>query len=657
LILAPTRPLCNQHSIFLQNHLVADKENIKTITGEDNLLIRREKWKGTVLCATPQITARDISRDIVKIDDFSLIIFDEAHRAVGNYAYCKIGKCVNENSNVRMIGMTASIPHEEHRVKEILLNINLKKIEFRDEKSSDVKPYIHKTEINWIKISLPLFLENIRNNLRKAIFNYVKNLRAAGIKTGSNSAISMNKLLELRSEVESKGNYDIRTELTSAIRLTHAINLLETQTIESFLKFYDRLQNNRGIGIQKMMKDPNVRSAFESARGASILGLEHPKINELKKQLKSIGNNEKAIVFSSYRDSVDDIFRSLSEAGYRVKYLIGKSGKGQRQREQVKTIEDMKNGHIDILVSTQVGEEGLDITQCNLVVFYDNVPSAIRFVQRRGRTGRISRGRIVVLIAKGTKEEAYFWSSRRKINLAKKTASKFGKLNSQIVNPLDKYLRKNENSPIVQVDKRESALTIHGLKELGCQVDETILEVGDFIVSDDIIVERKTSSDFVKSVIDGRLFNQLVAMRNSCKKPLLIIEGEKRRAAGLGSSALYGAFASILSDFQITIFNTANIEETIQFIFHLARREQMERNKRITIRHGKKPISIVEKQKYIISGLPNINSVLADKLLRELRTLANIFNADESQLLNIDGIGKKIAQNIWELSNKEYDIN
>ncbi|MFQ6134398.1 MAG: ERCC4 domain-containing protein, partial [Nitrososphaerales archaeon] len=314
----------------------------------------------------------------------------------------------------------------------------------------------------------------------------------------------------------------------------------------------------------------------------------------------------------------------------------------------------MRNGLFDILVATQVGEEGLDISECSLVVFYDNVPSAVRFIQRRGRTGREAPGRVVVFVAKGTKDEAYYWSARRKIQRSRQVAAKLERSKRDTEGPMDRYVDRRKTSPLVYVDTRESLLLVEGLKKLGCRVDVKALPVGDFVASSDIVIERKTVEDFVKSVIDGRLFRQLAAMREAYQRPVLIVEGERSRAVGIGAASLFGALASVVSDFQISIFMSSGEDETSQIIFHIAQREQIEKKKEVRIRSGRKPTSLADTQKFVVAGLPGVSNVLAERLLKELKTVVNIFNADEGELKRIEGVGGKLAGRIREISTKEY---
>ena len=108
--------------------------------------------------------------------------------------------------------------------------------------------------------------------------------------------------------------------------------------------------------------------------------------------------------------------------------MIGKAGKtGLKQKKQIETVQKFRDGDYDVLIATRVGEEGLDISEVNLVVFYDNVPSSIRYVQRRGRTGRKNAGRLVVLIAKNTIDETYYWIGKRKMASGKDMGEKISK--------------------------------------------------------------------------------------------------------------------------------------------------------------------------------------------------------------------------------------
>ena len=426
IFLAPTRVLVHQHSRFLQDNLALPVDKVSVITGEDYINYRQDMWESAVICATPQIMKLDMKRELVRVDRLSLLIFDEVHRATGDYAYTAIAADVRERTkNIRTLGMTASLPSENNKVKEIFRVLGSDRIEFRDNDSEDVKPYIQETNIEWIMLDLPENIKKISSLLKEVHLSYIDEIRTGGFNIPREA--NLRPLLEIRHRVEREGRYDLRVAVYSAIRLVHALGLLETQGISSFLRFIDRLtKKTRAIGQKKLLTNASLLEAYEIARGSKLLGLEHPKLSKLHEVLSSLRHGDKAMVFTSYRDSVDEIYQQLIRRGHRAGVLIGKSGEtGQSQDEQLRSIDRLRNGEYDILIATQVGEEGLDISECRLVVFYDNVSSAVRYIQRRGRTGRRAPGRVVSFIAKGTRDEAYLYLVRKRIEQARRTVSNF----------------------------------------------------------------------------------------------------------------------------------------------------------------------------------------------------------------------------------------
>jgi Fanconi anemia group M protein len=200
--------------------------------------------------------------------------------------------------------------------------------------------------------------------------------------------------------------------------------MLEAHGITPFLKFCGRAQAKKGVGVKELFEaDPNFTRAIHLAKSAQLKGIEHPKIQKLDEILKTISG--KALIFSSYRDSVDIIYKKLTEMGLSAGILIGKAGEaGLKQKKQIETVQKFRDGEFNILVATRVGEEGLDISEVNQVIFYDNIPSSIRFIQRRGRTGRKDTGKLIVLMAKDTIDERYYWIGKRKMTAAKSMGEK-----------------------------------------------------------------------------------------------------------------------------------------------------------------------------------------------------------------------------------------
>jgi ERCC4-related helicase len=659
LILAPTRVLVHQHYSFLGDHLSLAKQEIGVLTGEDANEERQAAWSRRVVCATPQVVQSDMENNRIKLEEFSIIIFDEVHRAVGNHAYSTIASVYNEvRTDGRVIGMTASLPSDREKIQEIVSKLRITKVEIRDEKSDDVKPYVFKTDVNWIELELSPPLRSIQKLTKEALDFRLKMLEDASlIKRSNYGAIRLKDLLNLRLKVDRVQSTQLKNALYSSIRLFHALNLVETQSLAAYKKFMDRLmERKRAYGMGELLDDSQVKEAYEQARGALIAGTEHPKMSKLLELVEKVREGERAIIFASYRDTVDMIYSQLRSKGFKAGYLIGKSGEGgQSQKSQIRSLEQLKEGVYDILVATQVGEEGLDVAECNIVVFYDNVPSAVRFVQRKGRTGRRREGRIYVLMTKGTRDEAYYWLSRRRVRDARRIATSLvGQKEKK--GPLDKFVgsAQEENLPLIYVDTREIPELVDRLRARGAHVEVKQLDFGDFVVSSELVIERKTLDDFVKSIFDGRLFSQLSNMNQKYARPILLVQGDKKHLSGIGESAFYGALSSVLADFSIPIYFASNERETTEMIFHLARREQLDKKRDTRIREGRKPLTMAETQRYIVSGIPGVSGVLADRLLSNAETIEKLFSASELDLLKVEGIGQVMARRIRELATGKY---
>ena len=422
LFLAPTRVLVNQHYEFLKNNLTLD--DISLITGEDTIQKRTKLWNNSVICATPEIARNDLDRGIVTPEQFTLVIFDEVHRTVGDYAYSGIAQRF-EDSSARILGMTATLPSEKEKATEILTRLKIASVAERTEDSLDVKPYTQETNTEWINVELPDELKAIQTLLKSSLDQRYDTLRENGIKLASQQSLSA--LLRIRQFVLNTNRRSAKP-LFTAIRIHYALTMLEVHGITPFLKFCARAQAKKGIGVKELFEvDPNFTRAVSLAKDAQSKGIEHSKIPKLKEILDSVPG--KALIFTSYRDSVDLIYNKLIEMGVSAGILIGKAGDaGLKQKKQIETVQKFRDGIFQVLVATRVGEEGLDIAEVNQVIFYDNVPSSIRFIQRRGRTGRKDTGKLVVLIAKNTIDETYYWIGKRKITASKGMGKKMTKI-------------------------------------------------------------------------------------------------------------------------------------------------------------------------------------------------------------------------------------
>ncbi|MDE1861861.1 MAG: DEAD/DEAH box helicase [Thaumarchaeota archaeon] len=438
LFLAPTRVLANQHFEFLKSNLLLD--DVTLITGEDPLARRKKLWISSVVCATPEIVKNDLDRQIVSPSQFSLLIFDEAHRTVGEYAYAGIAERFSKLP-VRVLGMTATLPSEREKAAEMLRILKISTIAQRTEESPDVQPYVQQTDTQWVSVDLPYEMKEIQHCIKASIESQYQELGRLGLRLSTSRSLS--ELLRSRKFVLQQ-NKKAAKPLFTAIRLVHALNVFESHGITSFLRFCDRTREKKGVGIKDLFEnDPNFSRAVRLAREAQQKGIEHSKITKLQEIIKGLPG--KVLIFTSYRDSVDVIHKKLTEMNIPAGFLIGKAGEtGLKQSKQVETVQKFREGQYKALIATRVGEEGLDISEVNTVIFFDNVPSSIRYVQRKGRTGRKDYGRLIVLIAKGTTDETYYWIGKRKVSAANKMGEKMSKILKEQAIPqksgLDAYL-------------------------------------------------------------------------------------------------------------------------------------------------------------------------------------------------------------------------
>ncbi len=210
---------------------------------------------------------------------------------------------------------------------------------------------------------------------------------------------------------------------------------------------------------------------------------------------------------------------------------------------------------------------------------------------------------------------------------------------------------------VIHADTRESASKVIAILKNRCTVCEQQLATGDYVLSKTIAVERKTTSDFLQSIVDGRLFAQLKELKESYRIPILVIEGEtlldpERK---IHPNAIRGAVASVATEFGVPMIWTKTQLETADMLYTIAKREQIERKKSISIRVKRKFRSVNQMQEFLVAGIPKISTATAKKLLKRFGSPERIFAATEEQLKEVDGIGGKLAKKIRLILSKKYE--
>lgn len=695
LVLAPSKPLAIQHESTFKEFLTVP---CSSITGAVKTDERVKRWEESqIICATPQTVESDLLKGRYSLKDVSLVVFDECHHGVGSYSYVYLAsRYVKESKFNLILGLTASPGSDKEKIKEVCDNLYVQNIVVKTEEDYDVRPYFNPVAIDWVRVKMSSELEKIKKHVDKALKVRLKGLKNMGIIR----TVSVNKtdILRARGRVQSaiartvnpkKECFQAISILSAVINIQHSQELIETQGVVTFNKYVARLRKKKTKAAKSLIQDPNFGKAIYLAREAEKHGLEHPKLKKVtdivKKELGQNGQTKlqseryvkdadqkssKIMVFTQYRDSLEMIHQKLEKEGIKSAKFFGQASrdgeKGLTQKEQKEIIKAFKIGEYDVLLSTSVAEEGIDIPAVDLVILYEPVPSEVRMIQRRGRTGRKRSGRVKVLITNGTRDEGYYWASINKERRMKRQLidpEVLEELNSNAIERMENEKRvkvldpapKKEELPVVFADTREgNSKVIRHLSEMEIDVKVQAMAVGDYQVSDEVVIERKTAKDFVDSIVDKRLFKQARSLMEEFKRPLIILEGDDLYNGMINQNAIRGSIASIALDFGISIIPTRNAQDTAAMIKRIAIREQSGEKTPIQIRTDKKPVNLWEQQLFIIESLPNIGPVNAKNLLEHFGTVANIINASESQLQEVEGIGKKTATNIRKVVDSKY---
>ncbi|WP_372912328.1 DEAD/DEAH box helicase [Salinigranum sp.] len=430
LMLAPTKPLVQQHADFYREALSIPEDDVVVFTGEVRPDDRAALWdEARVVVATPQVVENDLIGNRISLSGVTHLTFDECHRATGDYSYVYIAERYLADADHPLVtGMSASPGGDKEAILQVCENLGLSNVEVMTDEDSDVADYTHDTEVEWKRIQLPDEVLAIRDLLNDVVSDRLEKLKELGVTKKTSPDLSQKELNGMRADLQKLINagksegYQGMSIHAEVMKLRRAVELVETQSVESVRRYFERQRNAaRSSGAskasQRLVSEPKVRKAMREAE--SYDGI-HPKFSRtriLLAETLGIGGGERVIVFTESRDTAEALVDFLAES-FHVRKFVGQSdtdgSEGMTQREQQETLDDFRAGEFEVLVSTSVAEEGLDVPEVDLVLFFEPVPTAIRSIQRKGRTGRQAEGRVVVLLAEDTRDEAFFWISRRR---------------------------------------------------------------------------------------------------------------------------------------------------------------------------------------------------------------------------------------------------
>ncbi|AGB39717.1 DEAD/DEAH box helicase [Natronococcus occultus] len=742
LMLAPTKPLVQQHAEFYREALQVPDDEIVVFTGDVSPDDRAALWEdATVVMATPQVIENDLVGSRISLSDVTHCTFDECHRATGDYAYNYIAERYHADARDPLVtGMSASPGGDEEAILEVCENLGLQEVEVMTEEDADVAEFTHDTDVEWERIDLPEEVLEIRDALNEVITDRLETLKELGVAGSTQPDQSQKDLNRMRAELQrlidndqSEG-FEGMSVHAEVMKLRQAVTLVETQSVEALRRYFDRQRNQaRSSGAskasQRMVSDPRVREAMRRAEKFDELHPKYRKSRMLLAETLGLEDGERVIVFTESRDTAEALTEFLSES-FDAKRFVGQGDRegsdGMTQKEQQEVLDAFRAGKFEVLVSTSVAEEGLDVPEVDLVLFYEPVPTAIRSIQRKGRTGRQSEGRVVVLLAEDTRDEAYFWISKRRekemeselrelkgmadeleeeLDDAQQSLAAFesgAKVNGEGEKPqegsgsssgnegvgdrpgLQEFDAENSESSSnadgssddaadvathephaegdrveVVADQREMDANI--ARELSrresYEVRLETLEVGDYVLSDRVAVERKSVADFVDSLVGGdrSVFEQVGAMSRHYARPIVVVEGEGLyEQRDVHPNAVRGALSSLAVDFGASVLRTESEADTTDLLAVIAGREQEVGDREVSVHGQKQAKTMAEQQEYVVSSIAEIGPVTARALLEEFGTVEAVMIATEDELMEADGVGRVTAERIRDVIGSEY---
>ena len=775
LLLAPTKPLVSQHADFYREALTIPDEEVVVFTGEVRPDDRADLWEDArVVVATPQVVENDLVGTRISLADVTYCTFDECHRGTGDYAYTYIAERYHEQATDPLVtGMSASPGDDEEAILQVCRNLGIGNVEVMTEADADVEAHTHETSVNWEHVELPETVEAVRDAINEVIRERLTQLKELGVTGKTQPNVSereiqkiQGRLRELMNADQSEG-YEGMSLLAEVRKLRTAVTYVETQSVEAFRRYMDRQKEAaRSSGAskadQRMVSDPNVRKAMRKAEEYDDI---HPKFRNARiliAQTVGVEDGERVILFTESRDTAETLVDFLG-AHFAVEKFVGQSdtdgSEGMTQTEQQDTLDRFRAGEFEVLVSTSVAEEGLDVPEVDLVLFYEPVPTAIRSIQRKGRTGRQMEGQVVVLLAEDTRDEAYFWKSRQdeqrmeeQLRVLKQAAGQIeGTLGTQAdINayegkketgvsdggePGDETARsgdgdnetpatgeggsetpatgeggsetsatedgETESAPnegqagldafaeappesaatehqeesdgetgvVAEADADDGVEIVVDQRELDSAIAKDLstreqlttrletLAVGDYVLSDRVVVERKTVADFLDTLTGGdrSLFEQLGDAARHYGRPVVIVEGDDLYGhRNVHPKAIHGALGSLAVDFGASVMQTAGEEETADLLAVLAKREQEKSDREVSVHGEKQSKTLSEQQEYVVAAIAEVGPVIARSLLEQFGSVEAVMTADEAELEAVDGVGEVTAERIREVTASEY---
>ncbi|OIO46130.1 MAG: hypothetical protein AUJ28_02990 [Parcubacteria group bacterium CG1_02_37_51] len=477
LILAPTKPLCEQHYHTLKSALV--DLSVRFITGRTGQKKRLKLWQDhQIIIATAETIREEIAKNsgVGEAADVRLLIIDEVHHLTGDHAYAHLAKYYRDyQPAIQIIGLTASPDPDIQKLEKLRLLLDVKPscVVAKFDTDQDIIPYTHDRLIK------PIFLDRVHTGIQKILkqkfvtvltkettilatglqldlsrylyFNQEKQVVGLKIKSwNSLLGIIQERITQTTEENERKKYRHLLMTWALAMRwrtaidrlnkgLTELARFLRRQMIEDaqhakpsrtmFIQ-HDTTQ----IAMYALMSKHLWPMDYSPAGTRKIVAIEREqraiatqdrKLHAIKYIINDHPGSQ-VLIFTQYRDSVTKIVNFLNNEFPRLitHRFTGISSQiddpGMTQTEQKEVRKNYMKGELDILVSTSIGEEGLDFPAVDVLIFYEPISDVRRYIQRLGRTARHTSGIVYILIYKNSEEETLHFASQAKGRIVKR---------------------------------------------------------------------------------------------------------------------------------------------------------------------------------------------------------------------------------------------
>jgi Fanconi anemia group M protein len=422
IMIAPTNGLVNQHLTDLREllNIPEGPDAIISLTGSIPPKKRQGMWENArVIVATPQVVRNDVQNGLTNFHDVALLIVDEAHRATGNHAMAEVGDLFAEQQpDGLVLAATASPGYIESDIHEVCDRLRIINIHARPPDDALLVPFVAGLEINDVIVQVPVELRELAKPMTTWMMRIVDKLRRLGYYTRQGH-VTNGGLMEARTRISlaiGRGEsiaYRAAKDNAIAMRLNNLISYLLCQGVAATREALRRLDSgdeNEAASAKEFSADSRVKQLKETLEEMQEC---HSKVTMVRRmvrrQLKE-SPNSRIIIFANFRDTVNEIVRVLDDVdGSKPQRFVGQASRegssGMTQKAQLEGLNAFRSGEANVLVATSVGEEGLDVPNADLVIFYEPIGSEIRTIQRRGRTGRQKEGTVHVLISKDTRDE------------------------------------------------------------------------------------------------------------------------------------------------------------------------------------------------------------------------------------------------------------